>query len=347
MSSSYRPGRASARPPHSTPRLVAAAVAVLCIALPAASRADTRYRLVDLGLNAVANSIDAAGEIAGSPDYWHAGIYRDGAWHAMPGQQVVAINAGGDAVGIAAGIDEHGKPYFYPAGGGDPVRLKSPFKTGLPMQVTGIDAGGLVFGHGTAAKSSKSRCVLWQDFVPTVLDTQAHQCWSAGLNDAGQLAGTVTVNEKKPHYNAFVWTNGTLQRVGTLTGYRSTEAYGINAAGHLAVLAETHERHKNPPHRGVFWDGTTLRDLGTFDGSGNSTADAINDLDDIVGMAHDVDGADHPFVWHGAGLVALEPLVDGAGGWHIGEPSAIDDAGVIAGVGQFDGSSHGYMLVPE
>jgi probable HAF family extracellular repeat protein len=328
--------------------VVIAALAIAGLAWPAASMAGTRYRLVDLGLDAVANSLDAAGDVAGSPDYDHAGIYRNGQWQMMPGgAQVTAINANGDAVGTANYIDQGGKPYFYPAGGGDPVRLDEPFETGLEMQVSGIDSGGLIFGMGYKGRKGTALCVLWRDFVPEVLDTGKHECWSAGINPAGQLAGTVTVGERKPHYGAFVMTNGVMQRTGTPAGFSSTFATGINASGHLSVLAIRHETHKNAPHHGAYWDGTAIHDLGTFDGLGDSTAGAINDLDEVVGVAHDADGADHAYVWRGAGLVALAPLVDGAKGWDLGTPTAINAAGVITGSGTFQRRSHAYMLVPE
>jgi len=42
--------------------------------------------------DAVANSLGPAGEVAGSPDYHHAGIYRDGQWQMMSGgEQVVLV----------------------------------------------------------------------------------------------------------------------------------------------------------------------------------------------------------------------------------------------------------------
>jgi len=322
-----------------TPRRVlgaAAAAAIAFLAWPAAAMADTRYQLIDLGLDAVANSLGPAGEVAGSPDYHHAGIYRDGQWQMMSGgEQVVAINAHGDAVGSAVWIDDGGKPYFYP------------FETGMPMVVSGISADGLIYGMGYRGRKGTALCVLWRDFVPEVLDTGKHQCWSTGINAAGQLAGTVTVNEKDRHYGAFLMTNGVMQRTGTPAGFGSTFATGINASGHLSVLAERHVGHKNAPHHGAFWDGTTIHDLGTFDGAGDSTADAISDLDEVVGLAHDADGEQHLYIWRGAGLVALEPLVDGAKGWRLGAPTAIDAAGVITGTGTFQRRSHAYMLVPK
>jgi len=346
MSQNKRQGWAFARGSRHVLGSVAAA-AIACLAWPAAAMADTRYQLVDLGLDSVANSIGPSGEIAGSPDYYHAGIYRDGQWHMMSaGEQVVAINANGDAVGIATYIDDGGKPYFYPAGGGEPLRLDEPFQTDL-MPVSGISADGLIFGMGYKGTKGTALCVLWRNFVPEVLDTGKHQCWSTGINPAGQLAGTITVNEKDPHYAAFLMTNGVMKRTGIPSGFSSTFATGINASGHLSVLAERHVHHKNAPHHGAFFDGTTIHDLGTFDGTGNSTADAISDLDEVVGLAHDADGEEHLYIWRGAGLVALEPLVDGAKGWHLGTPTAISASGVITGSGTFQRRGHAYMLVPK
>src|SRR5262249_29381705 len=120
-------------------RRVLCSTAIAAITFGAGStvaRADTRYQLIDLGIDSVANSLDPAGDIAGSPDYYHAGIWHDGQWQMMAaGAQVVAVNADGDAVGTATFIDDGGKPYFYPAGGGEPLRLGQPFESSLAMQV--------------------------------------------------------------------------------------------------------------------------------------------------------------------------------------------------------------------
>jgi len=332
-----------------TLRRLLLASAAFGLLLATSASAATRYHIVDLGFDAVAQSVDAAGDVAGSPDYYHAGIFRNGSWQMMPaGEQVTSINASGDAVGVATYIDRHGRGYFYPAGGGDPVRLEPPFKMNEPMRVAGINAGGDVLGHIYLASNSHSRCVLWHDLMPGMLKTPGSICWAAGLNDAGQLLGTANISGKSSqseNYQAFIWTQGHVQYLGTLGGHRSF-AGGINAQGHAAVTAETHNRRKNAPHRAAFWDGDSLHDLGTFDGAGDSAASGINGLDEIVGNAHDADGAQHPFVWRGAGLVALEPLVDGADGWRLGGATAINDAGAITGLGSYQGSNHAYLLVP-
>jgi probable HAF family extracellular repeat protein len=72
-----------------------------------------------------------------------------------------------------------------------------------------------------------------------------------------------------------------------------SEAYGINAAGHVVGQVQTNQ---GAFHAFIWCDGTT-RDLGTLPGGSSSAARSINGLDQVVGWADGTNGAPRAFAF--------------------------------------------------
>jgi len=96
-----------------------------------------------------------------------------------------------------------------------------------------------------------------------------------------------------------------------------------------------------------FWTPQGGQDLGTLPGGGQATLVAINTLDIAVGT-HSPAGAVAPgqaIRWAGGALEDLNTLVE-APGWVLESAVGINDRGVIAGMGRFQGQPRGWLLVP-
>jgi probable HAF family extracellular repeat protein len=98
------------------------------------------------------------------------------------------------------------------------------------------------------------------------------------VNNAGQVAGTVTIVGEPDHSRAVMWSGTTPVELGALPGADSS-AHAINNVGQIVgatfVGVGTHA---------TLWNGTTPTDLGTRGGT-RSTANGINDAGHIVGSS--------------------------------------------------------------
>jgi probable HAF family extracellular repeat protein len=145
---------------------------------------------------------------------------------------------------------------------------------------------------------------------------------ASDINDAGVAAGWYKINNT---WFAARWTTPTaFQNLGTLPGFQSSLAKGINSAGTIVGYVVTSSFNAS---RAFVWTqaGATkpLQDLG----GGGAIAFAINSSGVIVGESSTPTGAIHAVKWSPAGVVTdINPA--GAG---FSEATAINDAGDIAG----------------
>jgi probable HAF family extracellular repeat protein len=191
------------------------------------------------------------------------------------------------------------------------------------------------------------------------------------VNDNGDVAGKLSV---PPH--AFLWKDGHVLDLGTLTGNGVSTATGLNnqheVVGQAAGL--------NFMHAFAWTRSTGMRDLGTLDGNTTSLsgANAVNDLGQIVGSSysqnllttHAAYFSDHGVIdlgtlggfssasavnnlgqvvgdsngravvtdLYGGPMVDLNTLIPSDSGWdHLFTADGINDAGQIVGTGQLPG----------
>jgi probable HAF family extracellular repeat protein len=143
--------------------------------------------------------------------------------------------------------------------GGPESYINQPFTFGSHNQIN--PRGTAVGGAGTS--------------VPTTPTSDGFVC--------GGLDGTV------PFVNhGFVWQDGNVTDLGALPGADNCSvAKSINARGEIVGTSENGEIDPAvgvTQIRAVLWKDGQIRDLGTLGGNG-STADAINDRDQVVGFA--------------------------------------------------------------
>ena len=117
-----------------------------------------------------------------------------------------------------------------------------------------------------------------------------------------------------PHTSASV----TVRDLGTLPGYTSSEALGINAAGQIVGTSSDTESQSRP----FLWDDGVMTNLGTLGGS-RGTAHGISNTGLIVGESEDATHTMHAFVWESGTMTDLGP----------GVAFAVNDQGQAVGCG--------------
>ena len=111
-----------------------------------------------------------------------------------------------------------------------------------------------------------------------------------GINDIGQIVGTSAIESHTPTH-AFLYEDSVMIDLGTLGGV-SSRAYDINETGW--IIGESFTTEDNW-HASLWRDGEII-DLGTLYGDGDSQANAINDVNQIVGTDRYF-GINHAFLW--------------------------------------------------
>jgi probable HAF family extracellular repeat protein len=111
--------------------------------------------------------------------------------------------------------------------------------------------------------------------------------------------------------------------LGTLAGYASSAAQGINAAGAVVGYATTSTGRT----QAFLYSGGSMVGLGTPKGDANSAAEAINSAGQIVGYAYPTSGPSHAFLYSNGTMTDLGTL----SGDSTSQALAINDSGQVVG----------------
>lgn len=155
-----------------------------------------------------------------------------------------------------------------------------------------------------------------------------------GVNSFGQVVGySYTDGNSATH--AFLYSNGTMQDLGTLGSRINSMAFGINDSGQIVGFSYYYDSHN--AHAFLYSNGS-MQDLGTLGGD-FSHARKINNSGQIVGQSRDGSSENHAFVYSNG---AMQDLGDFGG--NQSHAWDINDSGQVVGDSFYaDGSHHAFI----
>ena len=179
------------------------------------------------------------------------------------------------------------------------------------------DSGAIA---GDAFDTTGNHPFYWKNGVESNIATPGDQSSGAeAINDLGQVVGSSRLNDSTVH--AFLWQNGGVTDLGTLSGGYDSDAKGINNLGQAVGSSSLNGASGLTA---VLWNGG-ITDLGYIGVPGNATgwsvANDINDAGVAVGTSTWASPTrfynNHAFVWRNAVMADLNDVADTTGGWEL------------------------------
>ncbi len=216
--------------------------------------------------------------------------------------QASAINSRGQIVGFAesGAVDstcaagttnnriqlpvlwENGKPRALPTVEGDP-----------DGDAIWINDKGQAVGQSNNCNMSVVHAVSWEKDKASELPDLGIGSIAYGINNQGQIVGSIFLNSGGATRLGALWQNGVLTNLGTLPGDLSAIATGINDKGQ--VVGSTWDSDFNWSHAFI-WQNNVMTDLNTLFPAGSNLfaimANKINERGQISGMALVCSGPD-------------------------------------------------------
>jgi probable HAF family extracellular repeat protein len=324
-------------------RHLAAWIAAFVVAASSVAQAAPRYRLTDLGADTEAVAINEHGQVAGNDNGTQA-VWTAGQWSGVQGPGgispvVVAINAGGTAVGYQFRDDGMTNGVLWNPGAQGIVL--PPLEASTGTLASGIADDGTVVG--TYLLPDDTHAAMWQHGTFVDLGTFGGRLASADAIDPSGLVVGGIVEREDGLRHGFLYTGGTVTDFGALGGAEATVA-GVTRQGRATGSAYKGflARHT----RAYFYDGTALHYLPTLGGF-ESHGHALNEQGTIVGEAKDANRLTQAFVYRAGQIYAIEQLVDNPGQWRFVRANGINAAGQIVGLAaDRQRHWHGFLLDP-
>jgi probable HAF family extracellular repeat protein len=260
------------------------------------------------GANSRAQAINAPGFVAG-------GVFTGGIVHPILSTgHVIDLGTLGGSQGIARGLNDSGQVVGYSSTAGNAASHAFLYRAGKMFDL------GTLGGLNSAANAVNNQ--------------------GAVVGNAELISGSVTST------HAFLFSGGAMSDLGTLGGNNSSAA-AISSLNYIVGGAQTSTSasHAFLSASGKIWD------LGTLGGL-NSAAFGINDSGLIVGISQIrsiVTGAPviNAFLYSSCQLLNLNTMIPAHSGWILTKALAINNAGQIVGVGQFNGQTRAFLLSPS
>ena len=128
--------------------------------------------------------------------------------------------------------------------------------------------------------------------------------YATGINNSGQVVGYADTSSGSTH--AFLYSNGTMADLGTLSG--ASSSYGLGTNNNGQVVGYTYAA--NGSYRAFLYSNGTMADLGTLPGGSWSWATGINDNGQVVGWATPSSGTltEHAFLYSNGKMADLGTL---------------------------------------
>ncbi len=187
-----------------------------------------------------------------------------------PSAQALDINEAGDIVGSATNAASRLRAFLWRSGSMTDLGTIG----GNHSEAVAISDTGHVVGRAQTS-ALKYHAVLWSGGTTTDLTPSSDYAVAYGVNDIGQVVGSID------NWKGFHWQNGVLTLLGDLGGGCS-HAQDIDDSGRIVGASCTPQ--VNMPHATLWQDGAII-DLGVAPGMEDSGATAINSVGQIVGTS--------------------------------------------------------------
>jgi uncharacterized membrane protein len=320
------------------------------------------------GLNGTARDISQTGLVCGV-DLGHAFVWRPTSPNAVTGTlsmlPTLIPNFSSDAYGVSSSgvvvghtgddpLSQHEVPVAWlPDGSIKKLQLFNGVTSG--GLASGINEDGRITGRN-GLFTFDAGSVRWNtDGSGTYLGSPPGYANSYGwkINAGGAIVGTGSASDGTS--SAFVHANGLFTFIPLLPGATLAAPYDINDVGHVVGSAS------GSGPTAFFYDGVSVQGLANVPGDliQVSTAQGINNRDQIVGYAHPTANITGAVIWEapGASPQYLNRLIDPSSpgyvsgsnpGWFVTDAVAINDYGQIAarGVSTSGGSYKALLLTP-
>jgi probable HAF family extracellular repeat protein len=145
------------------------------------------------------------------------------------------------------------------------------------------------------------------------------------INDSGVVAGYTS---DATSVNAFIYSNGVFQELGTLPGDTGSRAYGINNSGQVAGSSFNNSGSEDA----FLYSSGTMLNLGTLPGDTTSYGWAINNLGQVTGQSSGPGGVSGFIYDPGTGLMTALGSLPGTG---YQRPEGINDSGEVVGYANY------------
>src|SRR5258706_15790167 len=93
-----------------------------------------------------------------------------------------------------------------------------------------LNSAGTGVGFSSDSPNGFQRAVIWAS--GSILDiSNGFESQARAINDSGRVVGETTT--LAGNNEAFLWSNGTTENLGSLTPGRNSEAFGVNNEGNI------------------------------------------------------------------------------------------------------------------
>jgi probable HAF family extracellular repeat protein len=193
-----------------------------------------------------------------------------------------------DASGKSSTRITRGSPAFIVAGAlcmfaiQSQAQQYSVVNIGTCCDADALNASGQVTGSAQKPDYSGLYAFIYSGGAITDIDTLGYaQSYGYAINSLGQVAG-YGYFANGLDYMAFLYSNGKMTALGTLSGGTASYAQGLNDSGQVVGYADV--SGGTAVHAFLYSQGT-MTDLGTLSAGGDSSAYAINASGQVAGQA--------------------------------------------------------------
>ncbi|RJP42926.1 MAG: hypothetical protein C4547_00075 [Phycisphaerales bacterium] len=331
-------------PPTVRRRLCAVAVLVV-VFLPVGDAPAQEYVVEEIGSlgggGTAPNGVNSGGVVVGVSDT-AGGDSRAFRW--IGGR---AEDLGAGDFSIAYGISDGGV-IVGDTGDFTPFRWENGVITSLPLlpnhtegSALGINAAGVVVG--VSAGGFEAAPVRWSGGAVAELPALEGFTITAPLaiNTSGMICG-VALDLFGGASRGVVWTNGNIADVGLPPQFSDLIARDVNDSGVVACIAESEGQTAAFTWR----DGRFTRLPDLAGAAGYEAELAINNDGWVVGQAVLQNGDFRAVLWRDGVAINLNDLIAPGSGWVLWAAYDVSNTGLIAGIGELDGSDAAFLLQP-